>query len=200
MSNNFFRIVIVGDSSVGKSSLTRRFLNNSIEVENEQISKKILKIENQEIMIEVIDTMGQEEFRSVRDKYYTIGDGFVVVYSILSSTSLNEAEKIIKYIKRARRILPPLILVENKIDLEEERIVPQTEGEELAKKFSVLFGQLSAKNGIGVDDCFQNLIEEIIQKKTIKEQNDNSDDEKKSLIHEDLRNSNSKKCCSCFLM
>ncbi|KAJ6230221.1 ras-like protein [Anaeramoeba flamelloides] len=122
----------------------------------------MLVIDSKPVVLEIIDTAGQEEYRSVRDKYFRSGEGFIIVYSITSRSSFSEAEKIllkIKQVKEDSRV--PVVLVGNKLDLESERIVERDESENLKKKYNLTFFESSAKTGKNVVQCFEESIRKL---------------------------------------
>eukprot|EP01155_Anaeramoeba_flamelloides_P032703 Anaeramoba_flamelloidesa94415_22.p1 GENE.a94415_22~~a94415_22.p1 ORF type:complete len:148 (-),score=30.56 a94415_22:55-498(-) len=139
-----YKIVMAGSGSVGKSCLTIRFLQDRFiqdyDPTVEETYKKMLVIDEKPVVLEIVDTAGQEEYRSVRDKYFKSAEAFVVVYSITSRSSFNEAEKILLKIKQVKEnSTTPIVMVGNKLDLESERIIKREECEYLKKKYNLAF-------------------------------------------------------------
>ncbi|KAL6040147.1 RAS1 protein, partial [Balamuthia mandrillaris] len=97
---------------------------------------------------DIMDTAGQEEYSALRDQYMKTGQGFILVYSITSPTSFEAATKLRTQILRIKEDHQdiPIVLVANKVDLEEERAVSAEEGKSLAQKFNTGFIEASAKS------------------------------------------------------
>ncbi|KAJ3424766.1 ras-like protein [Anaeramoeba flamelloides] len=164
--NETYKIVIIGGGSVGKSCLTVRFLQGRFiqdyDPTIEESYKKKITTDEKPCMLEIIDTAGQEEYRSVRDKYIRIGEAFLLVFSIISRASYTEARNLHEAIRRAKNFQAvPVVTVANKADLDEERLVSREEGETLAKKYNSQYYETSAKNGSNVTECFESLVREV---------------------------------------
>ncbi|KAJ6241534.1 ras-like protein [Anaeramoeba flamelloides] len=181
-----YKIVIIGGGSVGKSCLTVRFLQGRFiqdyDPTIEESYKKKITIDEKPCMLEIIDTAGQEEYRSVRDKYIRIGEAFLLVFSIISRASYTEARNLHEAIRRAKNFQAvPVVTVANKADLDEERLVSREEGETLAKKYNSQYYETSAKNGSNVTECFESLVREVRNLKAQQSQQnpeENKQDEK----------------------
>eukprot|EP01080_Neovahlkampfia_damariscottae_P008555 gene8555-378_t len=112
--------------------------------------------------VDILDTAGQEEYSSLRDTYYRTGDGFIIVYSVICKSSFEEALSIYDQILRVKDDdYFPSILVGNKSDLSDERVVSETEGKNEAKKRGILFCETSAKYRENIDETFEDLIRVI---------------------------------------
>ena len=125
--------------------------------------RKLVEIENKKCMVDILDTAGNEEFTSMRDLYCKDGDGFILVYSIVSNNTFESLSEIRDLIMRVKDIDDfPCILVGNKCDLEDERTVTKTEPQELAKKWGCPFIETSAKENINVKEVFEDLIKQVL--------------------------------------
>ncbi|KAJ5076651.1 ras-like protein [Anaeramoeba ignava] len=166
MATEKCKAVVLGGGSVGKSCLTLRYLQGKfIEDYNptiEESYRKMITVDENVMMLEVLDTAGQEEFRSVQDKYFRSGEGFLMIYSIVSRTSFVEIQNLhesLRYAKNTNDI--PTVTVGNKSDLVNDRQISSSEGQELASKFNSKFFETSAKTGDNVQEAFEQLIREI---------------------------------------
>ncbi|KAJ6232641.1 ras and ef-hand domain-containing protein [Anaeramoeba flamelloides] len=164
-----FKFVIIGDSTVGKTCLMLRFVNNFFP-ENQNTTLGIdfrsrnIEIENQEVKCQIWDTAGQERFRNLTTSYYRRADVVLIVYSIDNTTSYDNIEMWLNQAKINTASEIEIVLVGTKNDLENREVSYQA-GSELAKELGVLFYEVSSKNGKGIENMFVGIIEKLIQKK-----------------------------------
>eukprot|EP01083_Nonionella_stella_P025233 69519_1 len=160
-----YKIVVLGGGGVGKSALTIRLVTNNFLEEYdptiEDSYRKSVVIDETACLLDILDTAGQEEFSSMQDQWMREGQAFLVVYSITSRTTFDEAiimrEKILRCKEEES---PPIVLVGNKCDLEDQRQVQQNEGTELAKDWgdNSKFYETSAKEKINHEECFYEAV------------------------------------------
>jgi len=165
-----FKIVVLGSGGVGKSALTVQFVQG-IFVEKydptiEDSYRKQVEVDGQQCMLEILDTAGTEQFTAMRDLYMKNGQGFVLVYSIIAQSTFNDLPDLREQILRVKDCEDvPMVLVGNKCDLAEQRVISTDQGEELARKFGgCAFLEASAKNKINVEQIFYDLIRQINRK------------------------------------
>jgi len=160
------KIVVLGSGGVGKSALTVQFVQG-IFVEKydptiEDSYRKLMEVESQQYMLEVLDTAGTEQFTAMRDLYMKNGQGFVLVYSIIAQSTFNDLPDMKDQILRVKEVSKvPMVLVGNKCDLNDERIITTEQGDEMAKKFEARFLEASAKTKINVENIFIDLVKQI---------------------------------------
>ena len=162
-----YKLVVLGSGGVGKSAITVLFVQG-IFVEKydptiEDSYRKQCEIDGQQCMLEILDTAGTEQFTAMRDLYMKNGQGFVLVYSIVSLGSFNDLNDMREQILRVKDSEDvPMVLVGNKCDLNDSRIVTTAQGEELARRFNnCVFLEVSAKLKLRVNDIFTELIRKI---------------------------------------
>ena len=163
------KFIIVGDSSVGKSNILLRFSRNVFDPGHQatlgiEFANKHLLYNNNDYLVQVWDTAGQENFRSVTRAYYKASAVAMVVYDITNEESFLHIQN---WIKDCRDLAPrtvQLILIGNKTDLEDQRVISKEKGEELARENKMLFFETSALNGNGVEEAFKKSIEAVDQK------------------------------------
>lgn len=160
------KIAVVGSRSVGKSSMTVRFVEDHFvesyypTIEN-QFSKSI-NYKNQDYAIEILDTAGQDEFSIMNEKHLIGIHGYLVVYSVTSKQSFELVEVIRdKILNSMGNDNVPMVLIGNKCDLNYQRQVEYKEGEELAKKLGIRFLETSVRDDVNIDKAFEGLIDEI---------------------------------------
>eukprot|EP01094_Clydonella_sp_ATCC50884_P024182 TRINITY_DN5_c1_g1_i1.p1 TRINITY_DN5_c1_g1~~TRINITY_DN5_c1_g1_i1.p1 ORF type:complete len:135 (-),score=54.67 TRINITY_DN5_c1_g1_i1:237-641(-) len=114
-------------------------------------------------MLEILDTAGTEQFTAMRDLYMKNGQGFVLVYSIIAQSTFNDLPDLREQILRVKDCdTVPMVLVGNKCDLQDQRVITQEQGEGLARKFGgCTFLEASAKTKVNVDQIFHDLIRQI---------------------------------------
>ena len=162
-----YKIVVLGSGGVGKSALTVQFVQG-IFVEKydptiEDSYRKQVEVDGQQCMLEILDTAGTEQFTAMRDLYMKNGQGFVLVYSITAQSTFNDLQDLREQILRVKDSEEvPMVLVGNKCDLEDERVVGKDQGLNMAKMFgNSSFMETSAKAKIGVTDIFFDLVRQI---------------------------------------
>ena len=173
ISRKIITVGILGSLAVGKTCVLRRFIEEQFFEEfNATIGYSLfikdIKIKvndiKKNIPLKIIDTSGLERFFSISIKYVKSCLGILLVYSITDKHSFNYIEKYMKeYNKKKINENVPLILIGNKCDLENERIISFEEGQNLALKYNMKFYETSALDNININDCFQGLIDEITQ-------------------------------------
>jgi len=164
-----YKIVVLGSGGVGKSALTVQFVQG-IFVEKydptiEDSYRKQVEVDGQQCMLEILDTAGTEQFTAMRDLYMKNGQGFVLVYSITAQSTFNDLQDLREQILRVKDTDDvPMVLVGNKCDLEDERVVGKDQGVNLARQFNCAFMETSAKAKINVHDIFYDLVRQINKK------------------------------------
>ncbi|KAL1269804.1 hypothetical protein QQF64_032093 [Cirrhinus molitorella] len=153
-----YKLVVLGSGGVGKSALTVQFVQG-IFVEKydptiEDSYRKQVEVDGQQCMLEILDTAGTEQFTAMRDLYMKNGQGFALVYSITAQSTFNDLQDLREQILRVKDTEDvPMILVGNKCDLEDERVVGKEQGQNLARQWSnCAFLESSAKSKINVNE------------------------------------------------
>lgn len=108
-------------------------------------------MDGEKCQLDILDTAGQEEY--MRDNYYRLGEGFLIVYSITMRDTFSDVNRFHDHILSVKGVEDvPLIVVGSKCDLDGDREVPHSEGNTLAEKFDVPFFETSAKTRVNVDE------------------------------------------------
>ncbi|CUM66826.1 uncharacterized protein PRCAT00004510001 [Priceomyces carsonii] len=161
-----YKLVVVGGGGVGKSALTIQLIQSHFVDEYdptiEDSYRKQCTVDGEQVMLDVLDTAGQEEYSAMREQYMRTGEGFLLVYSITSRNSLEELQSFYEQIQRVKDSeIVPVLVVGNKCDLEIERQVSYEEGLSLAKSFNCSFLETSAKQRINVEEAFYDLVRSV---------------------------------------
>ena len=164
-----FKIVLIGDSGVGKTNILSRYINNEFSLATQstvgvEFGSKIIKKNGKVIKLQIWDTAGQERYKSITSAYYKGSRGAFVVYDITRKTTYDNIDKWIGELKTNGSEDVLIMLVGNKSDLEDKREVITEEVEKKAQEQKLAFCETSALNGKNVEYAFENLINEILKK------------------------------------
>ena len=172
-----YKIVVLGSGGVGKSALTVQFVQG-VFVEKydptiEDSYRKNIEVDGLQCLLEILDTAGTEQFTAMRDLYMKDGQGFVLVYSIVAKSTFTDLNDIRDQIVRVKDTDDfPSILVGNKCDLEEQRVVSKGESQELASKWKCSNMEASAKTSTNIQELFLDLIRQINKKEGTNKQSE----------------------------
>ena len=160
------KVVIVGDSGVGKSNLIKRFTTNEFLANSKatvgvEFLSKSYKINDKIFKIEMWDTAGQERYKSITSAYYKGAKGALVVYDTTSAQSFENVDKWYNEIKEKTGKDIKLILIGNKIDLAEQKVVNTDEALAKAKTWGIPLMETSAKSAVNVKEAFHDLLKEM---------------------------------------
>lgn len=161
-----FKLVVVGGGGVGKSAITIQLIQSHFVDEYdptiEDSYRKQCVVDGQQVILDILDTAGQEEYLAMREQYMRTGEGFLLVYAINSRNSLDELLVFYEQIQRVKDSdNVPVLVVGNKSDLEIERQVSYEEGLAFAKSLGCPFLEASAKQRINVEESFYGLVRNI---------------------------------------
>ena len=164
-------IITLGNSSVGKSSYIVKYTENCFQqvylsTVGIDFKTKEITLNNKKYKLFFYDTTGQERFRSISVNIVKNADGILLLYDITDRESFKSISEWMKSIKEIKKGDFPIILIGNKIDLEEERKVTKLEGEGLSKEYNIGFYEISNKEGINIEESCLDLINKIIDYKS----------------------------------
>lgn len=162
------KIVVVGTGGVGKSALTLRFVRNEwlakYDPTHADSYNATVEIDGRAVNVDILDTAGQEAYEALRERWIVEGNGFVMVYSIVDDQTLEDLTAIHERIMELCPKKVPMLLVGNKCDLEEDRVVSKEEGQASAAQFACFnFVEVSAKGNMGVVGAFESVVREIVK-------------------------------------
>lgn len=166
-----FKIILLGDSGVGKTSIINQYIKNEFSDElpatvGVEFQPKYITVNGERIKLGIWDTAGQEKFRTLARQFYRNVDGVVMVYDITRVESLNNIDEYwIQQLQENATNSYQIILVGNKSDLKDKcdpnKIVTTEMGQNMARKYSTLFVEASAKTADHVQNAFEELINRI---------------------------------------
>ncbi|OHT11688.1 Ras-related protein Rab-5C [Tritrichomonas foetus] len=151
------KLVFLGESTVGKTSIIACFSQGEFAPDQTStigacFSMKKVIVDNEEVKLKIWDTAGQERFRALTPMYYRDAQIAILVYSVDATDTFHKLKKWVEDLKRDTKVMPPLIIAGNKIDL--ERKVSTEAGEKFAESVGAVFMECSAKAKIGIDELF----------------------------------------------
>ncbi|KAG2386571.1 hypothetical protein C9374_002315 [Naegleria lovaniensis] len=167
MSKHEFTVVVVGPGGVGKTSLTINLTEGRFEEEYnptiEDSYQKVLNVNNERVLLNIIDTAGQEDYQ-IRDQHFRSGDGFLLVFDVTSKKSFEEIPSFYDNILKSKEGCEyPVVLCGNKCDLPaSSRAVTDVDAKKLCETNGWMYFDTSAKQGLNVQKSFEMLCKMII--------------------------------------
>ena len=173
MAEICLRILLIGDSFVGKTSLLLKYTDgkmpeNHMATIGVEFKEKVIKCNNRQIKLQIWDTSGQERFRSITQNFYRNADGIILVFDVTNKDSFSHIKDWLSDVQSLDSDLKR-ILVANKTDLVESRVINKEKIEKLYENKNMKCYETSAKSGLNVDLIFQDLAELILAGKTDEE-------------------------------
>lgn len=172
----FVKLLLIGNSGVGKSSMLLRFADNAfnetyINTIGIDFKTRLVDMDSKRIKLQIWDTAGQERFQSLQTLYYRGANGIVLVYDICDAKSFSSIQMWMAAIKQHASPDVAVMLVGNKADRASQRQVSVDEGAAIAEQFGIRFVEVSAKAGSGVQDAFMRITADIMARneKTVTE-------------------------------
>ncbi|XP_001367034.1 ras-related protein Rab-26 isoform X1 [Monodelphis domestica] len=162
-----FKVMLVGDSGVGKTCLLVRFKDGAflagtfISTVGIDFRNKVLNVDGVKVKLQIWDTAGQERFRSVTHAYYRDAHALLLLYDVTNRASFDNIQAWLTEIHEYAQKDVVLMLLGNKVDSTQERVVKREDGEKLAKEYGVPFMETSAKTGLNVDLAFKAIAKEL---------------------------------------
>jgi len=189
-----FKILLLGDWSVGKTCFLMRYTENTfndIHLSTIGIDYKFKSLtleDGQKLKIQIWDTAGQERYKSITKSYIKGANGIILIYDVTSKKSFEGIQNWVKQLKE----LPSRICIAiaaNKID-KDNRVISTDEGTKFSKEIGYPFFETSAKDGTNIDECFDSLIKQIYNNYINSPVNDDN-----IKISNNNKNNESKGCC-----
>ncbi|CEF61026.1 Small GTPase superfamily and Ran GTPase family and Small GTPase superfamily, Rho type and Small GTPase superfamily, Rab type and Small GTP-binding protein domain and Small GTPase superfamily, Ras type and Small GTPase superfamily, ARF type and P-loop containing nucleoside triphosphate hydrolase domain-containing protein [Strongyloides ratti] len=161
-----FKLLLIGDSGVGKSCLLLRFADDTytesyISTIGVDFKIRTIELEGKTIKLQIWDTAGQERFRTITSSYYRGAHGIIVVYDTTDQESFNNVKQWLQEIDRYACENVNKLLVGNKCDLTEKRAVEESTAREYAEQLGIPFLETSAKDSKNVEQAFLTMASEI---------------------------------------
>ncbi len=195
-STNTFKILTIGESGVGKTSILRRFvenkfLKNHLATIGIDFRTKVFHINGKDIKLKIWDTAGQERYHNITSQIFKGADGIILVYDVNEEITFTKIQNWMDQIKsNVSKDEISLVLLGNKCDLE-ERVISKEKGQEMADSLDVSYYETSALMGTGINEAFEGLTKKIMKKKNLI----NTDGRTISLSSSQKPKKKKKECC-----
>lgn len=169
-----FKLLLIGDSGVGKTCVLFRFSDdafNTTFISTIGIDFKIKTVElnGKKIKLQIWDTAGQERFHTITTSYYRGANGIMLVYDITNPKSFDNISKWLRNIEEHASEDVERMLLGNKCDMDEKRMISKERGEQIAREHGIKFYETSAKNNVNIEKAFMTLATDILNKTPSKE-------------------------------
>lgn len=161
-----FKVVLIGDSAVGKSQILARFARNEFSLDSKatigvEFQTRTLVIQHKSVKAQIWDTAGQERYRAVTSAYYRGAVGALLVYDITKRQSFDHIPRWLEELRSHADKNIIIMLVGNKSDLEDQRAVSTEDAKEFAQKEGLFFLETSALEATNVESAFMTVLTEI---------------------------------------
>ncbi|KAJ1479718.1 ras-related protein rab-11B [Baffinella frigidus] len=161
-----FKVVLIGDSGVGKSNLLSRFTRNEFNLESKstigvEFATRSIQVDGKTIKAQIWDTAGQERYRAITSAYYRGAVGALLVYDIAKHVTFENVDRWLKELRDHADHNIVIMLVGNKSDLRHLRAVPTDDSKSYAEERNLSFIETSALDSTNVEQSFQTILTEI---------------------------------------
>ena len=169
-----FKLLLIGDSGVGKTCILFRFSDDAfnttfISTIGIDFKLKTIELNGKIIKLQIWDTAGQERFHTITTAYYRGALGVMMVYDITDKKSFDDITNWLRAIQEHANPNVEKMIIGNKCDMEERRVILKEHGEAVANANDALFLETSAKTNTNVDEAFEQIAERILNKTIIEE-------------------------------
>ncbi|TLD10285.1 hypothetical protein PgNI_06048 [Pyricularia grisea] len=166
MYDYLFKLLLIGDSGVGKSCLLLRFADDTytesyISTIGVDFKIRTIELDGKTVKLQIWDTAGQERFRTITSSYYRGAHGICVVYDVTDMDSFNNVKQWLQEIDRYATEGVNKLLVGNKSDMADKKVVDYTVAKEFADSLGIPFLETSAKNANNVEQAFLTMARQI---------------------------------------
>ncbi|XP_078439033.1 ras-related protein RABA1i-like [Wolffia australiana] len=163
-----FKVVLIGDSGVGKSNLLSRFTKNEFSTDSKstigvEFATRTIQVEGKVIKAQIWDTAGQERYRAITSAYYRGAVGALLVYDVTRSITFENIDRWLKELRSHTDSATVIMLVGNKADLRHLRAVDIEDAQAFAEKENSFFMETSALEAINVETAFTEILTQIFR-------------------------------------
>ncbi|CAG5091559.1 Oidioi.mRNA.OKI2018_I69.PAR.g13132.t1.cds [Oikopleura dioica] len=164
-----FKLLLIGDSGVGKTCVLFRFSDDTfnttfISTIGIDFKIKTVELQGKKIKLQIWDTAGQERFHTITTSYYRGANGILLVYDITQPKTFDNISKWLRNINEHASEDVERMLIGNKCDMEDKRLISEERGKKVAEENGIKFFETSAKENINIELAFNTLAEDILNK------------------------------------
>ena len=190
-----FKMLLIGEQAVGKSSLINQYVEGKFELNllcaaGLDLKKKMITVNNKQVKLMIYDSAGHERYRGLAKNQLHTTKGILIVYDVTERSSFDALTFWLKSYKENAHSGSVCLVIGNKIDLKDKRVVSTEEGKNIAQQYGVHFIETSAKDAINVEEAFLNVAKEIMDK-------ENENNNKKN-VNKRKENKENNACCIFF--
>ena len=203
--NYLFKILILGDSFVGKTNMLKRFLHDEFDMNTKETvgvefgSKNFIMDEKDIVKAQILDTAGQERYRSVTKAYYKGAKGALLVYDISRRNTFENIDNWLIDLRTNGDKDILIILIGNKCDLIDKREVSVEEAQTKAEQYNIAYMETSAKNGDNIIKAFSELVSQVYYANITMQQNnvqiEGNNGDGVNLVNKDEEKKKKSGCC-----
>ena len=162
-----YKVLLLGDSTVGKTCFLIKYTDKTFQdvhmatIGLDYRLKNMTLKSGKNVKLQIWDTAGQDRFRAITKNYYKGANGIILIYDVTNPQTFDNVKGWISQIREEANQNVLIYIVGNKIDMKEERKIKTEDGEKLAGDYGFPFVETSAKEGININETFEDLVEKI---------------------------------------
>ncbi|XP_059148685.1 ras-related protein Rab-26-like [Physella acuta] len=176
-SSNAMKVIVVGDSGVGKTTLLLNYTHDRVAFDSTfkttlvvDFSSKIVEVSGVKVKLQLWDTHGQERFQAMGTHYYRSAVGIVMVFDLTRKSSFDNIQSWLNQVHEHAGEDVDIVLVGNKVDLAESRVIDHETASSLAKTIGAMYVECSAKTGANVDLVFTSLASKLANRELVQQE------------------------------
>ena len=201
-----FKLVVIGDSGVGKSSICTRYTKgfyNDVFITTIGVDFEChtISLDGKIIKLQVWDTAGQERFKAITNSFYRGAQGIIIVFDVTNWESFDNVKNWLKEVDRRETEIPYKLLLGNKCDQDSKRVITFEAANEYANKLNIPYLETSARDATNVDQAFLNMAAEIKSRViagSLKHSNTNGFHQENSQSPKHINSTSDNTCCQIF--
>ena len=162
-----YKVLLLGDSTVGKTCFLIKYTDKTFQdvhmatIGLDYRLKNMTLKSGKNVKLQIWDTAGQDRFRAITKNYYKGANGIILIYDVTNPQTFGNVKSWISQIREEASPNVLIYIAGNKIDMQEDRKIKKEDGQKLADEYSFPFVETSAKEGINVNETFEDLVEKI---------------------------------------
>ena len=162
-----YKVLLLGDTTVGKTCFLMKYTDKTFQdvhistIGLDYRLKSMVLKNGKNIKLQIWDTAGQDRFRAITKNYYKGANGIILIYDVTNPKTYDNVKNWVTQIREEASPNVVVYLCGNKIDMKEERKVKEEDGKIMAEEFGFPFNETSAREGININETFEDLVERI---------------------------------------